>query len=249
VTSERSERGVGRAEGHGWWPYLLPYFGFGIAIEVSNRVPDAWGPFMLAVKAVVPGALILFFFVRGRYPELRGDAGGGAALGLDVLVGLASAVMWVAPYLLLPSLAPDVEGFDPEQAGASLAPLVLGLRMLGYAAVTPFMEELFLRSFLMRYSDVFDESADFRDVPIGRFTWRSFLVVCIGFTLTHQPWEWPVAVPWIVLTTLWFYRRRHLMAMVVVHAVANASILLFVMAASGAFRDADGNPLSLWFFV
>ena len=65
----------------------------------------------------------------------------------------------------------------------------------------------------------------------------------IFFTLSHQPWEWPVAIAWIVGTQLWFYRRRHLLPLVLVHAVSNLSIFLFVLLANGRITDADGSPL------
>ena len=48
--------------------------------------------------------------------------------------------------------------------------------------MTPFVEELFVRGWLARYADVFDRSDDFRDVPIGRYSLRSFATVVIFFT-------------------------------------------------------------------
>ena len=123
------------------------------------------------------------------------------------------------------------------------------MRAVGYGIVTPFMEELFIRSWLIRYVDVCDKRDDFRDIPIGRFRWRSFAVVVVWFTFTHVSWEWPVAVAWIVLTQLWFYHRRQLASMVIVHASSNLSILAFVVAFSGALHDGQGLPIDLWFFV
>ena len=56
-------------------------------------------------------------------------------------------------------------------------------------------------------------------------------------------------VPWAVLSTLWLYWRRHLMAVVVLHAATNGSILLFVIAMGGEISLGAGAPLPLWFFV
>jgi hypothetical protein len=58
-----------------------------------------------------------------------------------------------------------------------------------------------------------------------------------------------VAVPWVALTNLWFYYRRSLWALIVVHAVTNASLLLFAIFGEGLFTTSEGEPLSLWFFV
>ncbi len=123
------------------------------------------------------------------------------------------------------------------------------MRGVGYGLVTPFMEELFVRSWLIRYIDVFDKPDDFRDVPVGQFSWRSFIVVVLFFTGSHVPWEWPVAVPWVVGTLLWLYYRKNVMSLVIAHAGSNLGILVFVLLQDGKWLDSEGNPLSLWFFV
>ena len=75
------------------------------------------------------------------------------------------------------------------------------------------------------------------------------VAVLVIFTLAHMPWEYWVMAPWAILSTLWFYYRRHLVAVVVLHAATNASILVFVALTSGHFPDGSGGSLSLWFFV
>ncbi len=236
-----------------WAPYLAylaPYFSFLILIEIGSRAPDAAAPWFLALKAAVPAGLFLYYVRGGYLPELRASRWTAGGTALDVAVGLASAALWVAPYLWFPSLRPSGgEGFDPELMGESLRWATVGLRLLGYALVTPVIEELFIRSFLMRFADVFDKPLDFRQVQIARFTWRSFFLTVVLFTASHVGWEWPVAVAWIALTNLWFYHRRQIWAVIVVHAVANLSILLFVVFGSGRIRDAEGHALDLWFFL
>ena len=93
-------------------------------------------------------------------------------------------------------------------------------------------------------------ATDFRDVPIAHFSWRSFSLVIAFFVLSHVWWwEYPLMLVWAVGTQLWFYHRKHLMPLVIVHAVTNLSILAFVVVADGRFHDAAGNPISLWFFI
>jgi len=234
--------------GHGFWPYLLPYFAFLLLSEMAGRLPDsAWLP-MLALKPLVPAALIAYFWRAGVYPELRGFGSRASRVPLDLLVGVLSGFFWMAPYLVLPSEVGDAlgdfwpdrsEGFDPARAGADLAPLALALRFTGYALVTPVFEELFIRSFVMRYAEVFDRRGDFRDVPVARFSARALWVSTVFFTLGHVYWEWWVAVPWVLATSLYFRWRGHLGAVIAVHASANASILVAAWLADGP----------LWFFV
>jgi hypothetical protein len=56
------------------------------------------------------------------------------------------------------------------------------------------------------------------------------------------PWEWPVAVLWVVGTQLWFYHRRHLGSLVVVHAASNLGIFVAVLLAARWGRE-------LWYFL
>ena len=234
----------------GWGPYWLPMLAFLLTVEVGGRAPASAAGLFLALRVLLPGALIVWFARRGDYPELRGLRA-DAWLLADVAIGLLGAALWVAPFLLFDGLRPaEVGGFDPNAAfGASGAALALALRGVGYAAVTPFVEELFVRSWLLRYADVFDTRRDFREVPIARFSWRSFLVVMVYFVFTHAQWEWGVMAAWSLLTMAWFYRRKHLLPLVWVHAVTNGAIFAFVLLCDGRFRDAAGNPLSLWFLL
>jgi CAAX prenyl protease-like protein len=241
---------VPRRPGHGWWPYLSPILSFLALIEIANRAPEALAPLFAWAKVLVPLALLLYHARRSGYPELRGLDWSAKRVALDVAVGLAGAALWVAPYLWIAAARPGPDvAFDPQHLGASREWLALSLRALGFAVVTPFAEELFVRGWLARYADVFDRPGDFRDVAIGRYSLRSFATVVVFFTVSHMPWEWPVAVAWIVGTQLWFYRRRHLMALVIVHAVSNLSIFAFVLLANERILDASGKPLSLWFFL
>jgi CAAX prenyl protease-like protein len=226
--------------GHGWWPYLAPYGIFLILVEVERRLPETVAPWMLPVKAAVPGALLVYFVLRGDLAELRGYRPGWRVL-LDVLVGIVIAALWVGPFLVFDSLprGAEADAFDPDQLGESVRQQTLALRLLGFAVVTPLVEELFVRSFLIRLVDVVDGGGDFRDLPIARFSWRSFLVTSAWFTFTHVSWEWIVAAPTGVLLNLWLYRRRHIGAVIVAHAAANAAIWLLVVL----------SPGDLWIFL
>jgi CAAX prenyl protease-like protein len=238
-----------RPEGHGWGAYFLPYVALLLVISIGGNLPEGLRPYVLPIQVAAPLGLLLFYYHRGHYPELRNYPFGLKGFALDFAVGLAGAALWMAPYLWIDSMRPDSPGFDPALWGASLVPLALFVRAVGYGLVTPFMEEIFLRSWLIRYIDVCDTRADFRDVPIGRFRWRSFAVIVIWFALSHLAWEWPVALAWVILTTLWFYYRKNLMSLVIVHAGSNLGILAFVIWQSGRWVDANGAPISLWFFV
>jgi CAAX prenyl protease-like protein len=239
-------------ESHGWWPYVLPYVAFLLVSEVASRLPEGTEPFVLFVKPAAILGLILWFWTQGAYPELRNsNARIGVSGGLqDILVGLALTVVWVAPFVAFPVLRPESGGeFDPAMAGTELVPAILLLRLFGYALVTPLFEELFIRSFVMRIADVWSSDDDFRDQPIARYTARSMIVTIVVFSLGHVPWEWWVCVPWIILSNLWFYHRRRLSALILVHGVTNAALLALAVFGGDLIQNPDGSSLSFWFFV
>jgi len=211
----------------GWWPYLGPYAAFLVLVQLEAWSTGHVAQALAVLKVVLPGALVLVFARRGDYPELRGFAWNGACL-LDISVGLGIALLWVGPYLLFPKL-PRGPVFDPHFLG----PATLGVRLLGFAAVTPFVEELFVRSFLLRFAEVADSGGDFRSLPMARYATRGFFVTLLWFTFSHAPWEWWVAAPTGLIFNLWLYRRGHLGATVLAHAVANGSIWAFVVFGPG----------------
>lgn len=230
----------------GWWPYILPYFAFLLIVELSASFPAGFALPALVLKPLVPAVLLLWFSRHGAYPELHDGVFRPVRVVADIGAGLGSACLWVGPYLLVPELKADAQpGFDPETAGPEFVAWFVALRFAGFALVTPVFEELFIRSFVMRYAAAMKVGLDFREVPVAHYSMPGFLASVVVFTVTHLPWEYWVAAPWIVLTNLYFYWRRSLWGMILLHGTANASILLFVLFAE-TFLPA--LP-SLWFFV
>jgi CAAX prenyl protease-like protein len=215
--------------------YVLPYAVF-LALVAAGAYAPAAAPVLFPLRVIAPALLLAWFWRRGAFPELRGYRIGAGTLA-DIAVGLAIAALWVAPYLSWTSLARG-EPFDPALLGEERRGLALALRLAGFALVTPFVEELFVRSFLLRFAETF-ERGDFRSEPIARFAERGFLVTVLWFTFTHAQWEWWVAFPTGVVFNLWLYARGHLMACVVAHAVANAAIWTLVVL----------GPAPLWEFL
>lgn len=209
----------------GAWPYLAPYAAFLVLASLQGALP-ALAPALFVLRVVAPLALLVWFWRRGAYPELSGFVADARILA-DVGCGLAIAALWLAPYLMAPSL-PRGNGFDVALFGAGREPLALGLRLAGFALATPFVEELFVRSFVLRFAEVVGDARDFRALPVARFAWRGFLATVLWFGFSHAPWEWWVAFPTGAVFNAWLYLRKHLAACVIAHATANAAIWTLV---------------------
>jgi CAAX protease family protein len=195
-------------------PYVLPFAVFLLLTELARWIPNSqlW---LYPLKTVIAGALLLWF--RRTYSEIKPDFS-PPALGVGVLV----FALWVPLYgghLLLA----DPEVTDPYELAGRAAPAWIGVRLFGSSVVVPVMEELFWRSFLLRYLI----SPDFRRVPPGTFTWFSFAVTAALFGAEHNQWLAGVAAG--ILYALLLYRTKSLSACVLAHATTNFLLGIYVL--------------------
>jgi CAAX prenyl protease-like protein len=98
------------------------------------------------------------------------------------------------------------------------------VRWLGAALVVPVMEELFWRSFIMRWL----EKADFMSVNPRDVGLKAVLLSTFVFTLAHTEW---LAAVIAGLAYAWLYRRTgSLWPAVIAHAVTNGVLGAWVIA-------------------
>jgi len=98
------------------------------------------------------------------------------------------------------------------------------MRLLGAAVVAPVMEELFWRSFLMRYLT----NRDFRSVPMGSLTRYSFLAVAVLFALEHHRIVEGVVAG--LLYGLLVVRQKKLVGAILAHGITNLGLGIYVIA-------------------
>jgi hypothetical protein len=95
--------------------------------------------------------------------------------------------------------------------------------MLGLVALVPLVEELFWRSFLIRW--LIDP--DFEKIPIGRVTPMAAEVTSVAFALAHPEW-----LPAVLTGALWawlLWQTRSLTACLVSHVTANLALGIYVI--------------------
>jgi CAAX prenyl protease-like protein len=97
------------------------------------------------------------------------------------------------------------------------------VRLFGAAIVVPVMEELFWRSFLMRYLI----SAHFETVPLGALTPFSFGLMAVLFGVEHDLWLAGIMAG--AAYGLLLARTRNLWACVIAHAVTNLALGVYVL--------------------
>lgn len=179
--------------------------------------------YLYPVKALTV-AYLLFRF-RGHYRELTfRDLANLPATLAACGIGLLVFALWIKMDWTL-GAAGVPQGFNPELlAGRTTQLAMTSFRIAGAVLVVPVMEELFWRSFLIRY--MIDKNFD--TVPIGTFTWASFLVTVGLFGLEHN-FIYAGIMAGIVYNLL-LYRTRSLAHCVLAHAVTNLALAIYVVS-------------------
>lgn len=198
-------------------PYIVPFLIFGLLTYAGSEKLSPHAPyFMYPIKTLVVGALLYFY--RKAYSELRLNFS-----WLAVLVGIIVFVIWVAPEGMYPLLT-DPSGFTPYvYTSPWIVWSLVFFRFAGAVIVVPIMEELFWRSFALRW--LIDE--EFTRVAIGKFTWFSFVVVVLGFGFEHH--RWLVGLIAGVLYNALLYYKKDLFNCVLAHAITNLLLGIYVM--------------------
>ena len=200
-------------------PFAL-YIGFLALVPLlSPLVADARWLYAVQIGLVV---LALGFLSR-RYVELATPfAIGLKDAGLAVVVGVAVFAAWI--HLELPWLARSgADGFNPSQPDGSLSLALIVLRIAGAVIVIPVMEELFWRSFVLRW---FDRS-DFMQLAPRAVSWRALVYCAIPFGLEHKLWFAGILAG---LAYGWLYRHSgKLWLPILAHATTNLLLGLWVV--------------------
>lgn len=216
------------------WPRILPFalFMAVIGLEEGLRFMDgkAWisiqdSTFTLLYPLKPLGAVIALLLCRRAYAELRwADLTRGAHSLGSVALGLAVFALWINMDWTFGALS-EPPGFNPnvlEPPG--LRPAMIAIRIAGAVLVVPVMEEIFWRSFILRYVI----NPDFAKVPLGTFTWASFLTGAVLFGLAHH---FILAGIMAGMAYSWLlYRTGSLAQCVLAHAVTNLALAAYVLS-------------------
>jgi uncharacterized protein len=175
------------------------------------------------LKALVVGCVLLLF--RSRFPEIRlRDLANPLHTAVSTVVGLGVFLLWVNMDWSFGTQG-TLQGFNPNLFNNVLARMgIIAFRLFGAVLVVPFMEEIFWRSFLIRYVI----SSDFEKVPIGRFTWPSFLISTVLFGFEHNLFLAGMMAG--IAYNLLLYRTKSLSQCIFAHAVTNLLLGLYVLA-------------------
>lgn len=197
------------------------------------RAPEHW---IYPLQTFACLAVLWFFRRHYRFAPWTG-------IGLAVVLGIVTIAVWIAPARLHEVLglgegatwwrwlgvAPRTDGFDPGVFEGSPAVwwTVVVLRFVRLVVVVPLVEEIFWRGFLMRW--LVDPDRPFWEIPFGTYRLRAVVVTTVCFALAHQPVDYLGAVVFGLAMAWLAVRTRSLGACVIMHAIANLLLGLYVL--------------------
>jgi exosortase E/protease (VPEID-CTERM system) len=198
-------------------PYLLPLLAILATAMVTGLFTkgfDGWYP----LRVVVAGACLWYY--RQTYRQWSWAWSWPAAA-----VGTVVFLMWIGLETLLGA---DTANSSVVASLAALAgPLRLGwlvFRVVGTVITVPLAEEIAFRGYLTRRL----QASRFEEVPLGRFTWFSFLASSVLFGALHGRWLAGTLAG--MLFALVLYRRGRVGDAVLAHSTANALLAGYVLA-------------------
>ena len=211
------------------WVRVAPFAVFMVLLAMRGALSDAAGglvadPRWLYALGAGATALVLALYWR-EYGELarpNWPTAGEALLG--IATGAVVFALWIrldAPWMQIGSPAAP---FVPVDAQGRLDGPLIAVRWAGAALVVPVMEELFWRSFLMRWI----QAPTFEAVDPHRVGLRAIVLSTFVFVLVHMLWLGATVAG---LAYAWLYRRTgKLWVAIIAHAVTNGALGIWVVA-------------------
>jgi CAAX prenyl protease-like protein len=201
---------------------FLAYLSFIFIADMLGRLGVAaqdlrW---LYAVKIGVVLGMLLYW--RRSYTELMWTPLGARAILGALITGLVVFLLWInldASWMRIGN--PD--GFDPRTDGRIEWSLVV-LRIAGAALVVPVMEELFWRSFLLRWID----KADFLRADPRLASAKAFAISVLLFGFEHNLWLAGMVAG--AAYSLLYMRSQSLWSPVLAHGVTNGVLGLWIIS-------------------
>ena len=207
-------------------PYVLPFLAFFVLLMAAPYVSGVLGVWEFPLRALLL-SVVLFVFSR-QVIDFRVNSG-----VLSVLVGIGVFFLWIGPDVLIPGYRQhwlfqnDIIG----KAATSIEDahlndwLALSSRSFRAIVLVPIIEELFWRAWLMRWII----KPDFASLPLGTFSWTSMIVTAALFASEHGPF-WDVGLVTGFIYNYWMVRTKSLGDCILMHAVTNACLCIYVIA-------------------
>lgn len=209
------------------WARILPFFTYMAFLAIGELLSRlGWSAAELRwLYGAKIGAVVLVLAIFWRqYDELKTFRLSAARVLAALVAGVVVLVLWVnlsAGWMTIGAAS----GFDPTTAGR-IDWLLVAMRIAGAALVVPVMEELFWRSFLMRWID----TPAFQSLEPSQVSVKSLILTSVLFGFEHNLWLAGV-VAGLAYSAL-YMRHRTIWSPILAHAVTNGLLGVWVVVTS-----------------
>jgi len=186
------------------------------------NVSDTFFLFLYPVKISLVGLTLWLW--RSAYTEIDArDLLKFRASFISMITGIIVFVLWI--WMIWPfAVFGNLTGFDPSIfVDDRLKYFMITVRLIGAVIIVPIMEELFWRSFLIRYLT----GSSFTEIRIGQMTATSFIVTAVLFGLEHNLWLAGMTAG--AAYNLLLLRTRSIAQCIIAHAATNALLGIYVL--------------------
>lgn len=175
---------------------------------------------LYAVKITVVVGLL--WAMRSAYSELRWpNAAGFRTWGAAIIAGIVVFVAWInmtADWMVMG----ESVGFDPRNDD-EVDWIFVAVRIAGAALVVPIMEELFWRSFLMRWI----QHPNFLSVDPAQVGIKALAIAALLFAIAHSLWFAGLFAG--IVYSLLYMRSGTLWSPILAHAVTNGILGVWIV--------------------
>ena len=209
------------------WLRLLPFAAFMALLWLRSVAPtdDRWGVdtrWLYGLNLLLVGSMLVVWW--RDYGELaRQNLPSAVEWALSITVGLAVFGLWIgldAPWM---QIGKPAANFVPVDAQGRLDWPLISVRWLGAALLVPVMEELFWRSFLMRWV----QAPTFEGVDPRHVGPKAVLLSTFVFMLAHPLWL--AAIVAGLAYALLYRQTGKLWPAVIAHGVTNGALGIWVV--------------------
>ena len=192
--------------------YLTPFLAYALSGPIVNYFLD--NPYIAYAARTFLTGILIFIFWKEYKLKFKADF-------LSFFTGILIFFIWI-------SFSANNSLLGDEHYAASDL-LLLSVKLIGFLLIAPLIEELFVRSFLIRFMI----SKDWKKVPIGKFTWTSFIITALVFGLSHHLWLSGILTG--ILLNLLLYKRKSIESCIFAHFTANFILAIYILATSSWF--------------
>lgn len=200
--------------------YILPF----LVVLFGIMLGDYVNAFLAyAIRIALSMAVIAYFWKQYKEIKIKWD-------WQAWIFGFLIIIIWIALEFLNKG---NTASFDPFAFQGLVPYALIILKLLGLVLAAPIIEEIFMRSFLIR---AIIDPKRFEYVPIGKFTWLSFILSTGFFGIMHGTSligsRLIVGLISGAMFNLWLYYRKDIFSCIQCHAAANLGLAIYVLATS-----------------